>query len=164
MGTADLFENIQHSYIEIIPYERYLAISSGFAKENSEMDKKSYERLLIGIGQVLAEARVSSGMTQGELGEKLDKVQSAVAKIERAPSPNVALRVIHETASALGMNLSEVFARAEALVGIESKHKTKESSKKGLSRETRRVISDIVSTNLQKTNDEIIRQLTSIDT
>jgi len=62
---------------------------SGFAKGNSKMDKKSYERLLIGIGQVLAEARASSGMTQGELGKKLDKVQSAVAKIERAPSPNI---------------------------------------------------------------------------
>jgi transcriptional regulator with XRE-family HTH domain len=128
------------------------------------MDKKSYDRLLIGIGQTLAEARANAGMTQDELGKQLEKVQSAVAKIERAPSPNIALRVIYETASALGLSLSEVFARAEALVGIEGKHKEKESSKKGLSREIRRAISDIVSTNLQKTNDEIIRQLTTIDT
>ncbi len=128
------------------------------------MGENNYQRLLVGLGQALAEARSASGMTQAELGEQLEKGQSAVAKIERTPTPNVALRVIFETAEVLNLNLSEVFFRAEALAGIESHLKEKKSTKGGLSREARRMIADIVSKNLQKTNDEILRQLTNLDT
>ncbi|MBI2602336.1 MAG: helix-turn-helix transcriptional regulator [Deltaproteobacteria bacterium] len=128
------------------------------------MKENNYQRLLLGLGQALAEARANSGMTQTKLGEQLAKGQSAVAKIERTPSPNVALRVIYETAEALKMSLSEVFFRAEALAGIESGTRDKKARKGGLSRDARRAIADIISKNLQKTNDEILRQLTTIDT
>jgi transcriptional regulator with XRE-family HTH domain len=126
------------------------------------MKKSDYERLLLAIGQVLINARVNAHITQEELGARLEKGQSAVAKVERSPSPNIALRVLYNTATTLNLSLSEIFLEAERLSGMSSTD-TKKKQNKSLSSEQKKQITDLVAKNLQKANDNIVRHLCSLN-
>ena len=58
--------------------------------------------------------RKDSNLTQGELAERVQKQQPAVAKIENGPTQNVALRVLYEIAEAIPVPLSRIFQMTEA--------------------------------------------------
>ena len=138
-------------------------MSSGYVKDKESMENTDYQRLLLALGQTLATARVNAGMTQEELGDLLQKGQSAVAKVERQPGPNIALRVIFELAEALGLSLSDVFLAAENTAGL-NKAASQKTNTVGLSGIQRSEIESVVARSLKKANDDIVRQLTTIDT
>jgi transcriptional regulator with XRE-family HTH domain len=132
-----------------------------YRKNIKKMKNSDYERLLLALGQVLTNSRANAQITQEELGEKLNKGQSAVAKIERNPSPNIALRVLYNTAITLNLSLSDIFLEAERLSGL-STTSTKKRQNKNLSSSQKKQITDLVAKNLQKANDNIIRHLCNL--
>ena len=125
------------------------------------MNQADYKLILMGLGQVLTKARHDLGLTQGELASKMGKVQSAVAKIERAPSENIALRIIYELATLLEMPLSEVFARAENLAGFQQKDLHLPKKKPALDVNH---VDEVISNAFERAHQDILRQLTRFDT
>lgn len=82
--------------------------------ENINNFEFTYEEYLEAIGKAVAQIRKGSNLTQVELGDRIQKGQSSVAKVENGPTPNVALRVLFEIAAAFPIPLSRVFQIAEA--------------------------------------------------
>ena len=90
--------------------------------------KENFDELIYAIGKTLHEKRMSSGLTQTDLGKLTGRNQSTIAKIENGPLSNVGVKVIYEIANALALNLSEIIDIAEAKTFHEPNKKNKKSS------------------------------------
>jgi transcriptional regulator with XRE-family HTH domain len=75
------------------------------------------EKLIKAVGDILKQKRKEQRLTQVELGEKVGKPQSYVARVENGGT-DVQLSVIYEIISGLGLSLPEFFGDVEVAAGL----------------------------------------------
>jgi transcriptional regulator with XRE-family HTH domain len=67
--------------------------------------RRRARRSVIAIGDEFREARIQAGLTQHELADAVGISASAISRIERGESPNVAFAILVVIASVLGLDL-----------------------------------------------------------
>jgi len=70
------------------------------------------EDFMINIGNIVKRIRKKSGMTQTDLGEKIDRPQSSIARLESGQLGDTHFGFIISLANALGIQVEDLVAKA----------------------------------------------------
>jgi transcriptional regulator with XRE-family HTH domain len=76
------------------------------------MASDSFKEFLKNLGSVIKQTRKEKGLTQGELGGKLGKPQSTIARLESAVMNDTHIGLIYEICEELGIDITQVISDA----------------------------------------------------
>jgi transcriptional regulator with XRE-family HTH domain len=76
------------------------------------MASERFSGFLKNLGAVLKKYRKEKGLTQGEIGERLGKPQSTIARLESAVVNDTHIGLVFDMCEELGIEVSEVIAEA----------------------------------------------------
>ena len=108
---------------------------------------QDYSNFLKSLSEAVHSSRMSAGLTQTELAERANRVQSAIAKLENSPSPHLALQVLYDISSALELPLSDLIKMAEGRSYLEKKssNRSLQKSLEALPEKKRKWVEKIIS-------------------